>query len=78
MAIAGAAAVEGTTVHQIIGDSADGKDVLKIGHPSGIFDVEAAVEKQGDAYRLIEASYGRTARRLMEGYVLVPEACLSK
>ncbi len=73
MAIAGAAAIEGTTVYDIIGRSAVGKELLKIGHPSGIFDVEAAVEKQEDAYLLKEAAYGRTARRLMEGSVLVPE-----
>jgi len=73
MAIAGAAAIDGTTVFEIIGHNAGGKDLLKIGHPSGIFDVEAEVEKQGDSYRLVEAAYGRTARRLMEGYVLVPE-----
>ena len=73
MAIAGAAAIEGTTVYEMLGERAGGKDTLRIGHPSGIFDVEAKVEKQGDTYVLKEAAYGRTARRLMEGYVLVPE-----
>jgi 2-methylaconitate cis-trans-isomerase PrpF len=57
----------------MLGERAGGKDTLRIGHPSGIFDVEAKVEKQGDTYVLKEAAYGRTARRLMEGYVLVPE-----
>jgi len=73
MAIAGAAAIEGTTVYEMLGERAGGKDTLRIGHPSGIFDVEAKVEKQGDTYVLKEAAYGRTARRLMEGHVLVPE-----
>ena len=57
----------------MIGKAAQGKEELKLGHPSGIFDVEAKVEKQGDAYVLKEAAYGRTARRLMEGHVLVPD-----
>ena len=73
MAVAGAAAIEGTVIHGIIGKAAHGKEELKLGHPSGIFDVEAKVEKQGDTYVLKEAAYGRTARRLMEGHVLVPE-----
>lgn len=73
MAVAGAAAIEGTVIHEIIGTAVQKKDDLKVGHPSGIFDVEAKVEKQGDRYVLKEAAYGRTARRLMEGYVLVPE-----
>ncbi len=72
MAVAGAAAIEGTVIHEIIGKAAQGREELKLGHPSGIFDVEAKVEKQGDAYVLKEAAYGRTARRLMEGHVLVP------
>ncbi len=74
MAVAGAAAIEGTVINEIIGKAVQGKEDLKVGHPSGIFDVEAKVEKQGDAYVLKEAAYGRTARRLMEGHVLVPDS----
>ena len=73
MAVAGAAAIEGTIIHAIIGKAAQGREELKLGHPSGVFDVEAKVEKQGDAYVLKEAAYGRTARRLMEGHILVPD-----
>jgi 2-methylaconitate cis-trans-isomerase PrpF len=73
MAVAGAAAIEGTVIHEIIGKAAQGREELKLGHPSGIFDVEAKVEKQGDTYVLKEAAYGRTARRLMEGHILVPD-----
>lgn len=73
MAVAGAAAIEGTVIHGIIGKAEQGKEDLKLGHPSGVFDVAAKAEKQGDTYVLKEAAYGRTARRLMEGYVLVPD-----
>ena len=72
MAVAGAAAIEGTTIHRILGPRAPGQATLRVGHPGGIFDVTARVEKQGAAFELKEAAYGRTARRLMEGYVLVP------
>jgi len=73
MAVAGAAVIEGTTIHEIIGQDVSGKETFKLGHPGGIFDVEAIVEKQGDTYFIKEAAYGRTARRLMEGYVCIPE-----
>jgi len=73
MAIAGAAAIEGTTVYQLIDAAAGSRRELKIGHPGGIFDVQATVAREGGGLVLKEASYGRTARRLMEGYVLVPE-----
>jgi 2-methylaconitate cis-trans-isomerase PrpF len=73
MAIAGAAAIEGTTVYPLIDAAAGSRRELKIGHPGGIFDVQATVAREGGGFVLKEASYGRTARRLMEGYVLVPE-----
>jgi len=73
MAIAGAAAIEGTTVYEMLGGQTGGSDTLRIGHPSGIFEVEARVEKEGNTPVLKEAAYGRTARRLMEGSVLVPD-----
>jgi 2-methylaconitate cis-trans-isomerase PrpF len=70
---AGAAAVEGTVIRQLI-HSPDAKpDNFRLGHPSGIFEVGAKVRKDGKGYQYIEASFGRTARRLMEGYILVPE-----
>lgn len=75
MAVAGAAAIAGTAVYEMIEKTARGKETLTLGHPSGVFEVTAKVEKTGGTYRLREAAYGRTARRLMEGYVLVPDGC---
>ena len=46
---------------------------MRLGHPGGTIDVSAKIEKRGDAPFYVEAAIGRTARRLMEGYVLVPE-----
>jgi 2-methylaconitate cis-trans-isomerase PrpF len=77
MAVAGAAAIEGTTIFQILGQRAPEQETLRVGHPGGVFDVAARVERQGGAYELKEAAYGRTARRLMEGYVLVPADAFS-
>jgi len=71
MAVAGAAVIEGTTIHDIIGERAGGKSTFKLGHPGGIFEVEATVEKTAGGVELKEAAFGRTARRLMEGYVFI-------
>jgi len=69
---AGAAMVAGTVVHEMA-EGTGGREYVRIGHPGGIMEIGARVEKQGDAHRFIEAVVGRTARRLMEGYICVPE-----
>lgn len=69
---AGAAKIEGTVVNEMV----KGKklnETICLGHPGGIIDIGAKVEKKGDTYTYEEAIVGRTARRLMEGYVCVPE-----
>ncbi len=43
---------------------------VRIGHPSGIFEVEAAMAV-GDDLQVARASIGRTARVLMEGFAFV-------
>ena len=72
VAAAGAAAVKGTILETILNSPHSGQDEYRLGHPGGIFDVKSRVQKKGRDYDYIEASFGRTARRLMEGYVLVP------
>jgi len=57
-----AAKIPGTIVYEL----------ALIGHPAGVIDVEAAVDLSGREPRLERASVGRTARRIMEGYVLIP------
>ena len=72
---AGAAKVPGTVVHDLIPPGSRKKDLIRIGHPGGIIEVGAIVKKNRDGFYYQEALLGRTARRLMEGYVLVPEKC---
>jgi 2-methylaconitate cis-trans-isomerase PrpF len=72
---AGAAMVPGTVVHELLDPDARELDLLRIGHPGGIIDVGATLEMHGDTCVYKEAVIGRTARRLMEGFVLVPDAC---
>ena len=70
---AGAAMIEGTVVYEMLGMSALESKEVRLGHPGGIIPVGAIIEKKGNAYEFKEALVGRTARRLMDGYVYVPE-----
>lgn len=67
-----AATLPGTVVHEVARNFGDG--IVRIGHPSGVFPVRIARDEEG---RLIEASYSRTARRLMEGMAYLPESALA-
>jgi 2-methylaconitate cis-trans-isomerase PrpF len=46
---------------------------VRIGHPSGVVAIEVEVEKAADGFRLKKAALGRTSRRIMEGFVYLPE-----
>jgi len=74
IATAGAAMIPGTVAFDLLKENSRGKDSLRIGHPGGMIDIGAVIDIQGDRCAYKEAVIGRTARRLMEGYVLVPEA----
>ena len=73
VATAGAAMIPGTVVHDLLPGGACGRELLRIGHPGGVIDVGAVVEIDAGEAVYREAVLGRTARRLMEGRVLVPE-----
>jgi 2-methylaconitate cis-trans-isomerase PrpF len=73
VATAGAAMIPGTVVGELLAENVRSKDLLRIGHPGGIIDVGAVIESRAGEYIYREAVLGRTARRLMEGNVLVPE-----
>lgn len=75
---AGAAMIEGTVAHDMLGRRAKEGEAIRLGHPSGVIEIGARVEKMGKDYEFKEAILGRTARRLMEGYVLVPKRCFGK
>ena len=64
-----AAKIPGTLVHEAI-PHIDNISVIRIGHPAGVIEIEAAVDKG----ELMRAAFSRTARRLMEGYVFVRKA----
>ncbi len=68
----GAAMIPETVVHQVLGPCAGDGAMMTLGHPGGTIDVGAVMEASGSAFVYREAAVGRTARRLMEGFVRVP------
>ena len=71
MCTAVAAAVEGTVVHEV--SAAPSKERLRIGHPAGVMEAGATVKRDGAAWYAESVTTQRTARRIMEGYILVPQ-----
>jgi len=65
--------IEGMVAFKLRRKEAIEEEFIRLGHPGGTIDVGAKIEKRGDAPYYVEATIGRTARRLMEGYVLVSE-----
>jgi hypothetical protein len=71
---AGAAQIEGSVVHEMA--RIDHHPEVRVGHPGGVLPVGARVATRGAHFQ--EAVLERTARRLMEGSVLVPAATFSE
>jgi probable AcnD-accessory protein PrpF len=69
IAIAVAAAIPGTVIQHLLGEALA---TVRFGHPSGVMVVGAEVEGKDGVWRVIKAVMSRSARRLMEGSVLVP------
>lgn len=69
MCLAIAARLPGSLPHRIAGRT---EGDLRIAHPSGVLPVTARVSFTGGKFRADEAVVYRTARRLMEGRVLIP------
>ena len=73
VATVGAAMTPGSVVHELLRPDSHQKEMMCIGHPSGTIDVGAQISTRNGAYHYEEAVLARTARRLMEGHVLVPQ-----
>lgn len=70
-----AAKIPGTIVHEAARSESHSRSLTRIGHPAGVINVEVVV-RSDDGVHLSRASVGRTARRIMEGYVFVPWSTL--
>lgn len=60
-----AAKIPGTLVHEVCHSQ---NSLVRIGHPAGVINIEVEVEGQGDKVEIKRAAFGRTARRIMDGY----------
>ena len=72
VAIAVAAVIPGTLVNDVLGGSP--RDMIRFGHPSGTLLVGAEAEQVGAEWVVKKAIMSRTARRLMEGFVRIPQS----
>lgn len=70
VAIAAAAAIPGTIVSRILGDT---RSELRFGHPSGTLKVGAEAAHDQTGWEVKKVTMSRSARRLMEGSVLIPD-----
>jgi hypothetical protein len=71
-----AAYIEGTVVHEVVGPEPARTGVVRIGHPAGMMDIGARVERRGGEWHAVSVLTYRTARRIMDGHVYVPSAYL--
>jgi len=70
VALAAAAAIPGTLVHQVAPSGADGR--VCFGHPSGRLEVGAQAQEVHGQWQVRKVLMSRSARRIMEGWVRVP------
>ncbi|TQR60892.1 2-methylaconitate cis-trans isomerase PrpF [Acinetobacter sp. RF14B] len=75
VAIATAAAIPGTLLHQVAGGGE--RESIRFGHPSGTLRVGAQAVQENGEWKVKKAIMSRSARVLMEGWVRVPEDVLS-
>ncbi|MGC8874370.1 MAG: 2-methylaconitate cis-trans isomerase PrpF family protein [Chloroflexia bacterium] len=70
VATGAAARIPGTVVYELARPESRERSSVRIGHPAGV--LEIAVHPAGQSFHLERATIVRTARRILEGYILVP------
>jgi methylitaconate Delta-isomerase len=68
-----ASRLPGTLVHEATRPGAHNRLALRIGHPAGVIETESEVERHGKEWLVRRATLGRTARRILDGTVFVPD-----
>lgn len=68
-----AALIPGTVVHEVTRPGAAERGRVRIGHPSGVIEAEVALELTSSGPVLRKVSILRTARRILDGEVYVPD-----
>jgi hypothetical protein len=67
-----AARLPGTLVHEASRMQTRNAVTVRIGHPAGVIETETKLSQSSQGWTVQRATLGRTARRIMEGYVFVP------
>ena len=73
VALAVAAMLPGTLAYQLLGGRLASGAEVRIGHAAGVMAVGATVAQQDSRWWVEKVSMRRSARRLMEGWVLAPD-----
>lgn len=74
MCVAAACKITGTIANEVANPEGLGRDVFRLGHPSGVLQLNAVCENRDGKWCVPEAGVLRTARRLFDGHVLVPDS----
>ncbi len=70
---AGAAKIKGSIVHEMLAPGLRGKSEICLGHPSGSVAVDVTMSESEGAPVYECATVYRTARRILDGFVYIPE-----
>jgi 2-methylaconitate cis-trans-isomerase PrpF len=73
MCLAAASKIVGTIANDVVNRRALDREEFRLGHPSGVLQLTASCEKVGDEWRVPGAGVFRTARRLFDGHVFLPQ-----
>ena len=71
MCTAVAAELPGTVVQAVAQQAVP--DRVRIGHPAGVMEIGARLHQRGDKWQVESVTTQRTARRIMDGYIYVPQ-----
>jgi 2-methylaconitate cis-trans-isomerase PrpF len=74
MCLVVAAAIPGTVVHAVACRALP--EQVRIGHPAGIMEIGAKVQPAGGDWQVSSVTTQRTARRIMDGWIYVPQSYL--
>lgn len=66
-----AAFLEGTVLYETLGRAEDGRDTVRIGHPSGVMTMCPEIVSRDGNLELPSVAVQRTARRIMDGTVYI-------
>lgn len=71
-----ASQIPGTLVYEAAREDCHGRGTVRLGHPAGVIEVEAAVSEKNGEFTVERAAICRTARMIMQGTAFVRESLL--